>query len=75
MNGLRAVTVSLVLATSALALSCGTSEPPVKPFPSDGPMPEFQLEDVNETSPRFSELVDPRDYTGQVSAWYFGHAT
>ena len=36
---------------------------------------DFSLEDVNPTSPRFGQSVSPSDYLGQVSAWYFGHAT
>lgn len=36
---------------------------------------DFALEDVNPESPRYGELVSPRDYIGQVSAWYFGHST
>jgi hypothetical protein len=37
--------------------------------------PDFQLVDVNATSPTYNETVSPRDFLGQVSAWYFGHAT
>ena len=36
---------------------------------------DFQLVDVNPTSPTFNQNVSPRDYLGQVSAWYFGHST
>ncbi|MEM8885187.1 MAG: hypothetical protein AAGD14_14055 [Planctomycetota bacterium] len=36
---------------------------------------DFQLEDVNDTSTRFGAMVSPRDYIGNVSAWYFGSAT
>ena len=39
------------------------------------PMADFQLEDVNPASARFGEMVSPRDYLSQVSAWYFGHST
>ncbi len=38
-------------------------------------MPDFGLYDVNPNSPRYQELVSPKDYFGQVSAWYFGHST
>lgn len=38
-------------------------------------MPDFGLYDVNPNSPRYQELVSPKDYSGQVSAWYFGHST
>lgn len=37
--------------------------------------PDFSVQDVNDTSPRFNDMVSPRDYQAQVSAWYFGHAT
>jgi hypothetical protein len=38
-------------------------------------MPSFGLYDVNPSSPRYQDLVAPKDYQGQISAWYFGHAT
>lgn len=38
-------------------------------------VPDFSLVDVNESSSRFNESVSPREYLGQVSGWYFGHAT
>jgi hypothetical protein len=37
--------------------------------------PDFSIRDVNPNSPRYDQLVSPRDYEGRVSAWYFGHAT
>ena len=41
--------------------------------------PEFQLQDVNPNSATNSattgQPVSPRDYTGTVTAWYFGSAT
>lgn len=43
--------------------------------PSDGQVPDFSLLDVNSTSPSFDTKVSPRDHVGQVTAWYFGHAT
>ena len=36
---------------------------------------DFSLEDMNPTSATFGAMVSPRDYEGQVSVWYFGHAT
>ena len=39
------------------------------------PMPDFALEDVNATSPRFGESISPRDYLRQVSVYYFGQST
>ena len=55
-----------------LPLGCGddTQGPP----PGE-PVPDFSIPDVNPNSARFGANVSPRDYEGQVSAWYFGHAT
>ena len=36
---------------------------------------DFSLLDTNPTSATYDQLVSPRDYLGQVSAWYFGHST
>ena len=36
---------------------------------------DFALPDVNPTSGSFNLLVSPGQFSGQVSAWYFGHAT
>ena len=36
---------------------------------------DFALIDVNPTSATFDQPVSPRDYLGQVTGWYFGHAT
>ena len=43
--------------------------------PDDAVMPDFAVVDVNAESPRFQEIVSPRDYLGEISAWYFGAAT
>ena len=37
-------------------------------------LPDFSLVDVNSTSSTFNQSVSPRDYLGEVSAWYFGHS-
>jgi hypothetical protein len=37
--------------------------------------PDFSILDINPDSPRYDEMVSPRDYVGQISAYYFGHAT
>ncbi|MHC4932420.1 MAG: hypothetical protein ACYTGV_09555 [Planctomycetota bacterium] len=39
------------------------------------PVPDFALMDVNPTSTTFNQAVSPRDYSGQVTGWYFGSAT
>ena len=36
---------------------------------------DFALIDVNPTSSTYDQAVSPRDYSGDVSAWYFGYAT
>ena len=36
---------------------------------------DFELLDVNPTSSTYNQTVSPRDYLGQVSAWYFGQST
>ena len=38
-------------------------------------VPDFNLEDVNTTSTLFGTNVSPRDYDGNVTAFYFGLAT
>lgn len=38
-------------------------------------VPDFALVDENAASTTYQKSVSPRDYLGQVSAWYFGHAT
>lgn len=38
-------------------------------------MPDFELVDVNPNSASFELSVSPRDHLGQVSAFYFTHAT
>lgn len=43
-------------------------------LPAD-PLPDFALEDVNATSPRYGESISPRDYLRQVSVYYFGQST
>ena len=39
-----------------------------------GPVPDFKLVDVNPNSVRLNALVSPRDYSLQISAYYFGQA-
>ena len=37
--------------------------------------PDFSLLDANSTSATYNQPVSPRDFLGQTSGWYFGHAT
>lgn len=39
------------------------------------PLADFSLVDVNPTSASYNQSISPRDYIGQTTAWYFGHAT
>lgn len=69
--------VRAIAAAVCAVLAACTSAPekgPVRDL-SDGPMPDFALTDVNISSPSYWQEVSPRDYSGQISAWYFGHAT
>lgn len=45
------------------------------PQPGKDAVLDFSLIDVNPASPRFNQDISPRDYLGEISAWYFGHAT
>jgi hypothetical protein len=45
-----------------------------RPSVTGGVEPDFHLVDVNPASARSQQSVSPRDYEGQVSAWYFGHS-
>lgn len=71
-------TALVAAAMGTLILACSDdhsrSTAPEDTGPAD-PAPEFSLLDVNETSATAGDIVSPRDYLGQVSAWYFGHAT
>ena len=53
-------------------LFCATAAVAVE----SAPMPDFATQDWNTDSLRrkvTAEDVSPRNYTNQVSAWYFGH--
>jgi hypothetical protein len=43
--------------------------------PLTGLAPDFALKDLNPNSATHDSTISPRDYLGNVSAWYFGHAT
>ena len=45
------------------------------PLQSATVAPDFHLEDVNDESVRFENMVSPRDYILQVTGYYFGHAS
>jgi hypothetical protein len=61
----------LAALTALLLAACnGGSGPPA----ATEPIVDFLLQDVNPNSPTNGMYVSPRDYLGQVSAWYFGDA-
>jgi hypothetical protein len=69
----------LVVLTVALPAGCreqdsGGAILEPQGLPADA-APDFTLLDINSASPRYDELVSPRDYVGRISAWYFGHST
>lgn len=58
----------MVVLLSLLA-GCGPSYEP------GALLPDFSLPDVNPNSPSYGQDLGPSMFRGQVSAWYFGHAT
>jgi hypothetical protein len=77
LRGARA-RIGATFSAALLATGCGggSPTPPAGPsMPAGEMVAAFSLPDVNPASPRFGQVVSPRDYLGQVSAWYFGHAT
>jgi len=72
MISLRVISPALLL----LAIGCGSgSDTP--PTETTDPLlvPDFLLEDMNDTSTSYTLDVSPREYIGNLSAWYFGEAT
>jgi hypothetical protein len=67
------------LAWLLVAAACGGGSDgggdPNPGIPAGTPAPDFSLEDVNPSSATYQTDVSPRQKLGQVSAWYFGHAT
>ncbi len=70
----RPIPVLLALFASLLAPLACEDDMPFGP-PPEGIMQDFTLHDVNPNSPLNGQEVSPRQYVGQISAWYFGHAT
>lgn len=60
---------ALLAATLPVLFACG----PAQRTPAV--VPDFQLLDVNPSSPRAGTLVSPRDYVGKASGWYFVHTS
>jgi hypothetical protein len=53
-------------------VACGEEDPTV---PIGTVVADFSLLDVNPNSVSLGDSLSPRGSLGQISAWYFGHAT
>jgi hypothetical protein len=62
MKSPRFTCAAVTAVASFLIASAGTATP----------LPDFQLADENPNSPRFQQVISPRQYQEQVSAYYFG---
>ncbi len=71
----RRTLVLCALLTLVVAGCSDDSPTAIRIQPGETAVSDFSVRDVNPGSSRFDEMVSPRDYLGQVSAWYFGHAT
>ena len=70
----RIAPASALVAFFVLVAGCGDNKV-TAPGPKPGAAPDFQLSDVNPASATYGLRVSPRRYLGQISAYYFGHAT
>ena len=70
--------------SSSVNAPCSTSGSTLRPTLKAEPLEsrqmltavaDFSLTDVNPNSSTYGQEVSPRDYLGEASAWYFGHAT
>lgn len=75
MRNPRNIRFLLLTAALTLAVGCGGDDDPGGDGPGLGAVPDFRLVDVNPNSVTFDHPVSPREYIGEVSAWYFGHST
>jgi hypothetical protein len=60
------------LPSLALLTSLGCAGPNLD---TSEPVPDWSLEDTNQSSASYGEAVSPSDFLGRVSAWYFGHGS
>ena len=66
----------LLVAALVLLLGGCNDDKPTKPLENTGGVvPDFKILDVNPNSSAYGDSVSPREYLGQISCWYFGHAT
>ncbi|MBD3161305.1 MAG: hypothetical protein GF346_03805 [Candidatus Eisenbacteria bacterium] len=66
------------LALLVAASGCGnddSSEPTSSDPSGEEVVADFAVVDVNPNSSTHEEVVSPRQFLEQISAWYFGHAT
>jgi hypothetical protein len=66
---------TLYMTTILFSVACASPDTGPIGLSADVLVPEFSLIDQNSTSVTFGEEVSPSLMRGQVSAWYFGHAT
>ena len=69
----HATSLAAAAVVCMLLLGCTSSDD--TPTAAIDAVVDFALIDVNDTSLTSGLTVSPRDYLGQVSAWYFGHST
>ena len=69
----RTLLAGTIVALGLTIVACTDATTPAEP--TRNVAPDFRLADVNPASASFGETISPRDYLGQVSAWYFGHST
>jgi hypothetical protein len=74
MTRIRFLAPLLVIAL-AMGVGCNNDSPSRPKVPVGDEIPDFALTDVNPNSATHDSTISPRDYLGDVSAWYFGHAT
>ena len=60
---------------AALALPAEGEAPVVEIAAEGEPIADFSLLDVNPNSQTANQRISPRQFEGQMSAWYFAHAT
>ena len=67
-------TLAAAVVAAVVLVGCDFNTSEHALVPADA-VADFALRDVSPTSPSAGRDVSPRDYFGQVSAWYFGHST
>jgi hypothetical protein len=60
------------LLVTTLLVACA---PAKQPIPTNSPLPDFTLLDVNPGSATSGQSLGPRALRGKVSGWYFTHSS